>query len=298
MTLEDAVTEVLARIGQLDDGVANPLLAAEAVYHINAAQRKLIVEHGLATQRRRSLITVAGGQRYVDLPADARQGQIRSAVWVQDETRIPLVCGVPDAAREDPGDPAWYDLTPSVGITAVAISAAGTGYSDGNATVSGGTRLADGHDPTVALVTAAGVVTGATITNSGSQWTEAPTLTPLGGGSSAVLAVMLGNVLLLELGPAPDDAGTLEIEYQAGVVKLVDDGDLLALDPEAVIGRAATLLAITKGLPSKQDIERDFVAYMQSFRTQQSPGRSFSLVPQGAYVGGRQDLPRLDARRA
>ena len=299
MTLEDAVTEVLARIGQLDDGVANPLLAAEAVAHINAAQRKLIVEHGLASQRRRSLIAVAAGQRYADLPSDARAGQIRNAVWVKaDGTRLTLLCGIPDAAREDDGEPAWYDLTPTVGVVSVAITTPGTGYSDGMATVSGGTRLADGHDPVVDVVTTAGAVTAATVSNSGSQWTSAPTLTPLGGGSSAVLTPTLGPVNLLEIGPLPFDGGTLDIEYQAAVTTLVDDDDLLSLDPEAVIGRAALLLAVTKNLPARQGIEADFVSYMAAFRTQQSPGRSFSLIPTAYATGGRQALPRLDARRA
>ncbi|MEY2800868.1 MAG: hypothetical protein RL513_452, partial [Pseudomonadota bacterium] len=56
MTLEDAIAEVLGRIGQEDDGVANPLLVAEARRHINAAQRQLMIEYEMQTARRRVLV--------------------------------------------------------------------------------------------------------------------------------------------------------------------------------------------------------------------------------------------------
>lgn len=301
MTFERAAEEVLARIGQLDDGVANPLLVAEAKKHINAAQRKLIVEHGLQGQRRLLRVSVAAGRRFVDLPSDCRPGQVRDAVWVDaGGEEWPLGCGFPAAARNMSSMlPAAYDLTPTVGVVGISASG-GTGYSDGAAgVVSGGTRSADGHDPVVTFQASAGALTGAAISDVGSQWTTAPGIAPA-AGSGATITPVLGTLNQLELNPIPSEAGTLVVEYQATVTELVDDADELALDAEAVIGRAATLLAITKALPMRQDIERDFVAYMMAFRSQQSPGRSMSLAAWRRDDGGvgRQALPRQDARRA
>lgn len=277
MSLLDAATEVLARIGQLDDGVANPLLLVEAKAHINSVQRKLVVEHGLLTQRRRALLTIAAGRRFADLPADARHGQIRSATWIDasgDEHQ--LTCGiVPDYRNIGALAPAWYDIRPSTGVVSVT-AAGGTGYTSGVGTVTGGTRLTGGHDPIVTCTSTGGILQSATVIDSGSEWSSAPTITAQ-DGSGGTVTVTLGAVQLLELCPAPTASGTLDIEYQAAVVKLVDDADQLAIDPEAVICRAAMLLAITKGLPSIDGLRQDFVSYMASFRAQQSPGRIISL---------------------
>lgn len=278
MLFEDAAEEVLARIGQLDDGAANPLLVAEAKKHINRAQAKLVVEHGLQTQRRVTLATVAAGRRFVDTPNDCRRGQIQRAEWIDSTgTRLLLTCGIiPDARNFQDQTPTWYDLAPTVGIVSVAATG-GTGYSAGAGTISGGTRLINGHDPVVTFAVSGGAVTGATVDDVGSGWTVAPTITPPGGGSGATVTPALGPVELIELCPIPAVAGTLEIEYKAAVVEM-DDGDYLALDDEAVISRAAVLLAITKNLPCKADIERDFVSYIAPFRAQQSPGRTMNLA--------------------
>lgn len=277
MTLEDAVTEVLARIGQLDDGVANPLLVAEAKMHINAAQRKLIVEHGLEAQRRSLSVAIASGRRFVDLPSDARRGQISSAVWVDaNGTEWPLTCGIPPVNRNfDPQRPAWYDFSPSTGIVAVSATG-GSGYTAGYGTVTGGTRVANGHDPSVIFAINGGALAGASVQDTGSGWTEAPTITPP-AGTAGVVAVTLGPVTLVDLCPIPSEAGTLVIEYQATVTKLEDEADLLVLDAEAVISRAAVLLAGVKNLPCLNSVTQDFTSYMSSFRTQQTPGRSVSL---------------------
>lgn len=277
MTLESAVAEVLARIGQLDDGVANPLLVAEAKYHINAAQRKLIVEHGLEAQRRSLSVAVAAGRRYVDLPSGARRGQISSAVWVDSSgTSWPLSCGIAPSGRNfDPQRPAWYDFSPSTGIVRVSATG-GTGYAAGFGAIAGGTRDANGHNPSVIFAVAVGVLSGASVQDTGSGWTVAPTITPLAGASGTV-TVTLGPVTLIDLCPIPSDGGTLVIEYQATVTRMVADSDLLSLDDEAVISRAAVLLAGVKGLPCADRITQDFTSYMSSFRAQQTPGRSVSL---------------------
>jgi hypothetical protein len=292
MTFAVAATEVLTRIGQLDDGVANPLLVMEAKAHINAAQRKLIVEHGLQSQRRALNVSVAGGRRFVDLPKTARRGQIMSATWTDAAgLHTPLACGIAATSRNAADQaPAWYDVNPNVGIVSVTATG-GSGYASGTGTVTGGTRESYGHDPVVMFTVSGGAVTAAEVIDTGSGWTVAPTITPPGGGTGATVTVTLDSVQLVELCPIPAAAGTLAIEYKAAVVKLVDDADLLALDDEAVISRAALLLAVTKSLRCKADIESDFVSYMASFRAQQTPGRTFSLA------AWRRDVPEVSTFR-
>lgn len=274
-----AVTEVLGRIGQRDDGVSNPLLVAEAKGHINAAQRKLVVEHGLQTQRRSLAVAVASGRRFVDLPADCRLGQITEAVWVTaDGTEVALDCGIAvDHRNLAPQMPRYYDLTPTLGVRVDAEG--GTGYTDGEqpGIVTGGTRMAYGHDPVVTFTVTANTVVSATVIDAGSGWSDPPAIAPA-TGSGADIAVTSLSVLEVELTPIPQEGGTLRIEYKAAVVELVDDGDLLALDTEAVIGRAATLLAGIKNLPCADRIERDFVSYIMAFRSQQTPGRKVNLA--------------------
>lgn len=291
MLFEDAAEEVLARIGQLDDGAANPLLVAEAKKHINRAQVKLVVEHGLQTQRRSLLASVAAGRRFVDTPRDCRRGQIQRAEWIDSTgARLFLTCGIiPDARNFAQQTPTWYDLSPTVGVVSVDATG-GTGYSAGLGTVSGGTRQANGHDPIVTFTVSGGAVTGATVDDVGSGWTVAPTITPPGGGNGATVTPTLGPVELIELCPIPAVAGTLEIEYKATVVEM-EDGDYLALDDEAVIGRAAVLLAITKNLPCRDGVEKDFVSYIAPFRAQQSPGRTMNLA------AWRKDEPVASWRR-
>jgi hypothetical protein len=277
MTLEKAVEEVLGRIGQLDDGVSNPMLVAEAKVHINAAQRKLIVEHGLEAQRRSLSVSISAGRRYVDLPSDARRGQISTAVWVDaNGTEWPLVCGVsPESRNYDPQRPAWYDFSPSTGIVSVSATG-GSGYTAGYGTVSGGTKVASGHDPSVIFAVNTGVLAGASVQDTGGGWTVAPTITPP-AGSGGTVVVTLGPVTLVDLCPIPSEAGTLVMEYQATVSRLENDEDLLSLDDEAVICRAAVLLAVTKNLPCANSVTQDFTAYMSAFRSQQTPGRKVNL---------------------
>lgn len=292
-TLGEAAAEVLARIGQVDDGAANPLLVAEAKAHLNAAQRMLQTETDALHQSRRQLISLASGRRFVDLPAEAIAGQITGAEWVDGDVRTMLACGIDPEARMGSGSPAQYDLTPSIGLTRVDVASAGTGYTNGTqiALVSGGSRLAGGHDPVVSLTVVGGAVTAATVLDSGSEWATAPTLTPPGAGSAAALTVTLGGVQLVELCPAPTRGATLEVRYRAAVVPLYEDEDLLSLDDEAVIGRASWLLATTKGLPCRDSLEKAHVLYLNKLSTRQSPGRTVSL---SAWRRDRQ--PRVIGR--
>ncbi len=302
LSLADAVTEVLARIGQMDDGVANPLLVAEAKVHINSAQRMLQVEYDLLAKRRRALVSVAAGRRFVDLPADAVHGWVTSAVWIDGSDSWPLPCGIePAMANWDPARPAAYDLLPSTGIVRAELASSGSGYTDGTAaaTVTGGERLASGHDPIINLTVTAGMVTAMEIIDSGSEWVSVPTLAPAGAGTGFGYGLSLGGVQLLALSPVPSDGGTLEINYRAGVVRLEDDEDLLALDDEAVIGKASVLLAAVKNLPIAKSLADFHLVYMDRLR-RTPPGRTASLSGwrRDDPMILRQPLPRLDPRRA
>jgi hypothetical protein len=302
LSLADAVTEVLARIGQMDDGVANPLLVAEAKAHINSAQRMLQVEYDLLAKQRRALVSVAAGRRFVDLPADAVHGRVASAVWVEASGSWPLPCGIdPAMANWNPARPAAYDLLPSTGIVRVELVSGGSGYTNGTAaaTISGGERLASGHDPIVNLTVTAGAVTAIAIADSGSEWVSAPTIAPAGGGTNFAYGLTLGGVQLLALSPLPSVSGTLEISYRAGVTRLIEDEDLLALDDEAVIGKASVLLAAVKNLPIAKYLADFHLVYMDRLK-RSPPGRSASLSGwrRDDPMILRQPLPRLDPRRA
>ena len=50
-----------------------------------------------------------------------------------------------------------------------------------------------------------------------------------------------------------------------------------AFDSEALVGRAAWLLAATKNLPAKADLLSAHNAYMSAIKGQQRPGGTFSL---------------------
>jgi hypothetical protein len=174
----------------------------------------------------------------------------------------------------------------------VAITSAGSGYASGLATVGGGTRAAGGHDPVVRVTATAGAVTAVAVEDPGSMWSVAPTLTPPGGGTGAVLAVTLGAIQAIELGPVPDEGGTLELRYTAALTAMVDGTDELGLDAEAMIGRAAMVLAGIKRLPSSDMLVRLHSSYMNKLEPRQVTGETMSLS------GWRRDdrLP-LDLRR-
>jgi hypothetical protein len=104
----------------------------------------------------------------------------------------------------------------------------------------------------------------------------APTLTaPTGTGAN--LSAILGTLMAIEVWPVDSGGGTLEVEYRAVPVAMVNDTDLLAFDSEALIGRAAWLLAATKNFPAKQDLLSAHNAYLSAIKGQQRPGGAFSL---------------------
>jgi hypothetical protein len=244
---------------------------------LNAAQAQLIVEHDWLRQNRSATIPVYGGQRFADLPADARHGQITGAWWVVGTQRYPLEAGIDRSLPMVPADyPTNYDLAPSIGVTQVTVGAGGTGYT-GASTVAlaNGTRDDDGHAPTFTLTVAGGIITACTVTDSGSAWTVAPDLTP-SVGTGATLTAVLGPVQVVELWPTPS-SGSLVITYRAGATPLTVETDRLSVDNEAVVGRAAWLLAVIRALKCTDDLRKAHNSYLASARTQQKVGATASL---------------------
>ena len=278
MTLATARTEVLARCGQLDDGGANPLLANEAAFHLNSAQRMLQREQPMLALQRLGRIASIGGQRLIELPADCDPAALQSVRWLgSNGIRWPISPKIDYRNQQIGGIPEVYELVPTQGIGSVTVGAGGTGYSQGAvAGISGGVRDADGTDPVLTLNVTSGVITSVTVVKAGTGWTTAPTLTaPTGTGAN--LTPILGTLMAIELWPVDSTGGTLEFEYRAIPVALVADGDLLAFDSEALVGRAAWLLAATKNLPAKADLLSAHNAYMSAIKGQQRPGGTFSL---------------------
>lgn len=279
LTLVDAVSEVLARCGQLDEDVSNPNLDAEARRHINAAQRQLRVEHAWLRQRRSAILAFGPGQRFADMPPDARQGQLTEAWWCDQGNRLPVAAGIDRGFQSTrtcryPGS---YDFAATQGIVRVDVTDGGINYTTASViTQAGGVRGDGGHAPAFALTVAGGLITACTVLDSGSAWLTAPTLTP-DIGTTAVLTAVVGPTQVIEIMPAPTGGGQLEINYRAEVVPLVEDTDRLALDDEAVIGRAAWLLATIKRLAFAKDILTAHSAYLDALRRQQGVGKVTSL---------------------
>lgn len=277
MTWSAAKAEVLRRVGQYDDGVSDPVKIAKAGAMVNAATAALRVEYPFLRLTRLARKTLAGGQRLVDLPGDADEGAIVSATLIQDGERYVLQCGIDRREQSDVGSmPLRYDLRPTTAVVNVDITAAGSGFADGPVvvTVSGGLRDTDGADAAVSATAAGGVITAVAIDDSGAGYSLAPTLTPVGG--TATLTAELGGQTALEIWPNAT-GGELELVYRARVEPLTADADALPMDAEAVIGRAAWLFA----LPFDQQLANALLlahqAYVGSYRTQATPGRSASL---------------------
>jgi hypothetical protein len=299
VTLQVAIAKVIARIGLLDDGVDDPELVAHVTDAINSAQDQLSVEHQYLRQRRQIVKTITG-VRLFDLPVDARHGQVQTVVHVDDGgARRLLLPGIDREARIESGTPARFDISPSTGIIGVTIANGGTGYAAQVLGVTGGSRSADGSGPVVTATVDTGVITGGTISESGAGWITAPTLTATGGASASLTAI-LGPVQVMELDCVPT-GGSLAIDYLAGVFELEDEADLLSLDKEAVIGRAAWLVAASpaRRMPNADNLMAAHNAYLSSFRTQQRPGQVVSLrrrdVPvyiDPRLMGGAVRLPR------
>lgn len=298
MSFVDTKTEVRARCGEVDDGVSNPIFDLEAGFHINSAQRQLVVTAPWLRKTRTGQKDIASGQRYFDLPEDARYGQIRALRWASGIARLPLTPGINRDEQGAVGISDRYDLSPSTGAVTVDITAGGSGYADQTAVISGGSRSSEGADPVVEIGTTSGVITSATITDSGAGWTEAPSLV-LTGGTGGVLAVNLGNVQVVELAPLNNIAGTIEFDYLAGVVRLEDDDDELSLDDEAVIGFASWLMASTKRLAFASNILAAHNAYMNRLGSQQNAGRVSSLSAWRRDYAAQNDvrLVRSSSRR-
>lgn len=282
-----AVGEVLARCGQGDDGGTNPLLAQEAKAHLNSAQRQLRREMPSLALTRESSLAVLTGSRLIEPPADCDAGQIQACRWVDTNgIRMPLQGGIDQENQRLPGWPERFKGAMTKGCASVTIGAGGTGAVTGAAvTVTGGTRATGGTDPTFLVTATSGVITSIVPILAGTGWSLPPTIN-VAGVTGATLTVVLGNLMAVELWPPPVIAGTLEIVYRAIPVTMVADADPLSYDTEAVIGRAAWLLASTKATPVAQALLAAHNAYLTALSATDRPGETFSMrrkMPGGLY---------------
>lgn len=273
---DDAKREVLTRLGQLDDGVANPALIAEAGAMINVAIRKLPSEHPHLIPRTFVTRQVAAGQSLLSLPSDAHGAEIKEIRQVDsnqgryrlngDIARGQLRLGLMDS----------WELVETVGITQATVLTGGTGHT-GSTTiaVTGGSRETRGDQPALRAVIASGVITDLLLDATGTGWLSAPVLSAT-IGSGATFSVTIGQVPAIELAPATV-AATLEIEYRRRPVSMSSDTDLLPFDAEAIISYAAALHAAAKGLAIAQVLGDTFKSYTDGVRRRQQPPRIASL---------------------
>jgi len=280
VTLEDIISDVKIVLGYIDDGVADPLLEQHIIGAANVAQRQLEVEHSWCRMRRAYSTQINSLQRYLDLPEEATRGTIEKVIYTaSDGTVVGVVAGIDPTLENISGIPRNFDITPTTGIVSVTVTNGGTGYADNNAVaVTGGTMSEGGSEPEFTLVTSSGVITSVTVTNTGAAWSAAPTLTP-GGGTSGALTAVLGPVQVLELFPSPD-GGTISLEYRAGATDLVEESDAISIDRQALVGRVAWLVASS---PARRMANTDALlaahnAYLSKAADHQRPSNGMSLT--------------------
>jgi hypothetical protein len=277
VTVETAIETVLGHLHLIDDGVTDPLLVADILASLNAAQEQLNVTAQHLRQRRQSRVTPVAGVRLFDLPSDARYGDVKQVLHVSAAgTKTELLPGIDRTKIASAGIPERFDVVPSTGIISVTVTAGGTGSAtDGAIAVSGGSRDTDGSDPVLAQVTADGVITSGTVTQTGAGWITAPTLTE-SSGTAVTLTAVLGPVIALEVYPVPSD-GTLFLDYTAGIYPLVNDSDVLSINAHAVCTLAAWAVSTVRKPSLSPSLLAMHNAFIQAHSTQQRPGQVFSL---------------------
>jgi phage tail sheath protein FI len=159
------------------------------------------------------------------------------------------------------------------GITAINVTAGGTGYAVApTVTITGG----GGSGATAVATVAAGVVTGIAVTKPGSGYTTAPTvtITPVSGGSGATATAVRGSVanavvselvgiadrlraVIIADGPNTVDADAIAYRNDFGSKRVY------VVDPAALVSRGATIStepmsARVAGLIAKSDNDRGF----------------------------------------
>lgn len=141
---------------------------------------------------------------------------------------------------------------------------------------------AGGTTATGVVEVVGGVIQRVVITDPGSGYETAPTVT-VAGGSGATLAAALGAVDELALVPPPAAGGALTIEYVATPGPVLGDQDTLAIDPGAVVAVTAATVAKATGHVLAEPLAIEAAKAVEILRRRmpmRASGGSFSMAGQ------------------
>lgn len=152
--------------------------AYSAILRVHPRRRQLWVH----TQDRKIFIHDLEGKRwsYFEIPKSGGLARIRDIEWNPTTDRMMVVCEngiVRHAKREEQGT-----------VAAIAVTAAGSGYSGTPTVALSAPQQPGGVQATATVTVAAGAVTALTVTNAGSGYTAPPSVTFSGGGGTGAAA--------------------------------------------------------------------------------------------------------------
>ena len=284
MTAAQARTKAFELLASGADGANSPEYVAQVRGMLGLVHRNLCLEYAAILPRAVWSQTIVPGRRCYPIPC-APEG-VKSVLASQSGAPYRLGYGqaLEEAMSTIQGIPMSYAIRPQRGVAVATVTAGGAGYTQGanvlfSAPPAGGTAAKGLAD------VVGGAVQGITITDPGSGYLAAPTAT-VEGGDGAVLIASLGMVDQIDIVPAPALPGTLTVEFVSTPGPTLDDTDVLAIDPTAVIAvtaanvAKATGHALTEGLVVEAG---KAVAMLATRMPLRASGGSFSMA------GGRRN---------
>lgn len=284
LTAAHARAQVLTLLGAASDGENSADLIAQIKGVLGLVHRNLCVEFAAILGRSLAQQTITAGRAVYPLPCSAEG--IKTVLASQGGASFRLGYGqtVEDKLATAQGTPSSYAIRPYVGVAAVTVNAGGSGYTNG-AAVTFSAPPAGGTLATGVLEVVGGVIQRVIITDPGSGYLAAPTVTaPTGSG--ATLVATLASIDQIMVVPAPSAGGTLTVEHVATPGPTLDDQEALAIDPGAVVAiTAATVAEATDHVLAKPlaGEAAKSVNLLRSRMPMRSSGGSFSMA------GGRRN---------
>lgn len=245
LTASQARAQVLTLLGAASDGENSADLIAQIKGVIGIVHRNLCIEHAAIMARKLASIAIAAGRSVYPIPCSSEG--IKAVLASQGGAPYRLAYGqsLEDSLVTAQGMPASYAIRPQIGVAVVTVGAGGTGYTNG-AAATFSAPPAGGTTATGTIEVVGGVIQRVIITDPGSGYVAAPTVSAP-GGSGATLSATLGGIDELVLVPPPAATGTLTIEYVATPGPTLDDQEALAIDSGAVVAVTAATVAEATG---------------------------------------------------
>ena len=277
LTVQNAIDDILDRIGVGSAGQASPEVVALITRNIASTQRDFALRLPYLIANRRQMTVAEAGRRWFPLPGD--QLGVQRVVWIDANGKENvLTFGIlAEDLRGYSGAPSQFDFLPTYGVTAITASG-GTGYTTGvplTISAPGGT----GATAAGTVVATSGAATAAIITDPGADYVLAPTVTaPPGTGATFVATI--GEMQAVRLERVPDQPGTLVVEWRdLPTMAPLQTTDRLKMDELAVILTVAAICAPAVKSTQTQQIAAQAAAYMDGLESSRPATGGFSLSP-------------------